>query len=404
MTGATRTRPAPVYDPTSQVAPAASSAPVVRPLGAAERLAFVDAVRGIAILGVLVAYTMWNLGGPPEAAWSGADRIIDPTLSTLVDAKFVTIFACLFGVGTAQQWRRFEAAGRDPWTLHVRRMLFLLTVGLLHATLLRNGDILAPYAILGLVLFVVHRWPARRIAIAAVVLAVAPYAIGALRHSLGLSLPPRPTSGADDRAWIGYWTDNLAWVRYWYRTGPYTDWPRLLALMLAGVLADRARVPQRLATDARLARRVLAVALPLAVLTRVAVSALPTLWTPDHAPFARGIVLTQTFYFSAWTLAAVYVAALALLCQRPGWPARLSWLRAVGRMAFTNYLVQAIVIVPICIHYALFDAVTPTRGALLALGVAAIQIPLSVLWLRRAPYGPVEHAWRRVTYGPTTRA
>ena len=68
-------------------------------------------------------------------------------------------------------------------------------------------------------------------------------------------------------------------------------------------------------------------------------------------------------------------------------------------MAFTNYLVQALLVVPLCITLGLFDAVTPTRGALLALGVAAIEIPASVWWLRRFSYGPVEWLWRRVTYG-----
>ena len=28
-----------------------------------------------------------------------------------------------------------------------------------------------------------------------------------------------------------------------------------------------------------------------------------------------------------------------------------------------------------------------------------IQVPLSVLWLRRFEYGPLEYAWRVLTYG-----
>jgi len=109
--------------------------------------------------------------------------------------------------------------------------------------------------------------------------------------------------------------------------------------------------------------------------------------------------LNEVYHMGIWSLAAVYVAAFALLCQRPDWPARLHWLRAVGRMAFTNYLIQALIVVPICLSFGLFDAITPTRGLLLALGVAAIQIPFSVWWLTRFEYGPVEWLWRRATYG-----
>src|SRR4029079_18445561 len=100
---------------------------------------------------------------------------VDTTLGILVDAKFVTMFAFLFGAGTAQQWRRIEARGENPIAIHVRRMLFLLVVGALHAVLLRNGDILANYATLGLLLIVARKWPTRRIIFAAIVLAILPY-------------------------------------------------------------------------------------------------------------------------------------------------------------------------------------------------------------------------------------
>jgi uncharacterized protein len=68
-------------------------------------------------------------------------------------------------------------------------------------------------------------------------------------------------------------------------------------------------------------------------------------------------------------------------------------------MAFTNYLIQALIVVPTCLLLGLFDAITPTRGLLLALGVTAIEIPVSVWWLARFEYGPVEWLCRRATYG-----
>ena len=169
--------------------------------------------------------------------------------------------------------------------------------------------------------------------------------------------------------------------------------------MLAGVLAQRAGVMARVAVDPRLARRLFAIALPIAVAARIALLLLPGRWDPHHWTLARGIVLNEMYYAATWSLAAVYVAAFALLCQRPAWPARLIGCRAVGRMAFTNYLIQAVIVVPICLLFGLFDAITPTRGLLLALAVAAIQIPFSVWWLNRFEYGPVEWLWRRATYG-----
>ena len=104
----TSTRDASLYAP-----PRHKPTPV-RPLSAAERLPLVDVLRGVAILGVLVAYTLWNLGSPPSETWSRTDGIVDRVGDMLVDGKFITIFAFLFGVGTAQQWQRIESSGQSP--------------------------------------------------------------------------------------------------------------------------------------------------------------------------------------------------------------------------------------------------------------------------------------------------
>jgi uncharacterized protein len=169
--------------------------------------------------------------------------------------------------------------------------------------------------------------------------------------------------------------------------------------MIAGVWAERVGLIHRLATSRQLALRLFAVAAVIAVASRGLLYAIAGLWTPQRAPVLRAFTLGQTFHVSAWSLAAVYAAAFALLCQRLGWSSRLGWLRAVGRMAFTNYLLQALLVVPACLVFGWFDTVTPSRGLLLALAVMAIQIPFSIWWLKRFDYGPVEFLWRNVTYG-----
>lgn len=391
--GSPQTRDATTY------AFAISDTPDVRPLSGAERLALVDVLRGVAILGVLVAYTLWSLGSPPSETWSRADQVIDRLGSFLVDTKFISIFAFLFGVGTAQQWRRAETEARRRTAIQVRRMSFLLAAGLVHATLIRNGDILAPYAILGLVLLAARPASNRQLVVAIVVLALLPYGVQTAFKLFGWKTADRPGAGSDAALWTHYWTDNFNWVRYWFLTNPLFQWPRILAVMLAGVWADRAGLMPRIAGDRRLALRILSAALPLVVITNATSSLLSPAWSEQRDPLVRGIVFNQLYYLAAWSLAAVYVATFALICQRPGWPARLQWLRAVGRMAFTNYLLQGLLVVPVCLVFGLFDSVTPTGGLLLALGVMAIQIPFSVWWLGKFEYGPVEWLWRRVTYG-----
>ncbi|HET7768239.1 MAG TPA: DUF418 domain-containing protein [Chloroflexota bacterium] len=96
-----------------------------------------------------------------------------------------------------------------------------------------------------------------------------------------------------------------------------------------------------------------------------------------------------------------YAAAVALLSQNPSWAQRLAPLAATGRMALTNYLLQSIVCTTLFYSYggALFGRVGAAGGLLVTVALYALQVPFSVWWLRRFPYGPMEWLWRTATYG-----
>lgn len=368
--------------------------PAPRPTPLTERIHALDAMRGVAILGVLVAYTVWSLGNPPEDTWTRADRAVKRGMDLLVDGKFLSMFAFLFGLGVAQQWRRWSAAGYDPVPFHARRMGFLLGVGLLHAVLLRNGDILAPYAILGLALLL-GRWRSSKVLlIAAPLLFIAPYFVEAAMAAMKLSWPDRPTAASG-----GYLAENLAWLRYWYETNPVLGWPQILPLMLAGVVVGRAQWIERLAAGRGPTVRILVAALALAVLTRLVLDGTRGGWMAGTPAWTRKDAVHALFQVNAWTVAGFYVAGLLLLSRQRFGTALLTPFRAVGRMAFTNYLLQATLVVPLCLASHLFDNVSPWRGVEIALAVGTAQVAFSTWWLRRHPMGPLESLWRRVTYG-----
>src|SRR5262245_61082540 len=83
----------------------------LQPVQPSERIPGLDVLRGFALCGVLVAYTLWNLGSPPENTYSNTDRILNWVLSTLVDTKCYTFLAFLFGLGFSIQLIRAEARG-----------------------------------------------------------------------------------------------------------------------------------------------------------------------------------------------------------------------------------------------------------------------------------------------------
>ncbi|MGH7694654.1 MAG: DUF418 domain-containing protein, partial [Gemmatimonadaceae bacterium] len=312
------------------------------------RIFALDVMRGVAILGVLIAYTVWNLGSPPSDTWSAADRVVALMLDLFVDSKFITMFAFMFGLGVAQQWRRWEATTSSVIRLHFRRMIFLLVIGLLHAALLRNGDILAPYAILGVLLLAFRARSARSLLIIATALFLTPFAVRAAIPLLGLPFPDRPDPNTGS-----YLVDNFVWLRYWYQTNPFIVWPGVLEVMLMGLAAGRAQFMERLASDQRLATRSLWIAAPLAVCTWLTLAAVGTQWSGNG--LTRGLTLVALYQLNALALAGAYATAILVLGHTPR-VARFLWpLSSVGRMAFTNYLSQALLIVPFCLVFGLLD-------------------------------------------------
>jgi uncharacterized protein len=96
-----------------------------------------------------------------------------------------------------------------------------------------------------------------------------------------------------------------------------------------------------------------------------------------------------------------YASAIVLLVQKDVWRKRLRPLAAVGRMALTNYLLHSVICTLIFNGYGFgqFGKVGPALGFLLTIVIYAVQIPFSILWLRRFRFGPMEWLWRSLTYG-----
>ena len=370
-----------------------NSASRLEPVQPDERIPALDVVRGFALMGVLLAYALWNLGSPPPETYSVTDQILNFVLAMLVDTKAYTIFATLFGLGFAIQMRRGEARGVNFVKIYRRRLFVLLGIGLAHAILLRNGDILAPYAIMGFVLLLFRRASNRVLLIGAVGALLFQFLAKGVWEMSGVPVPQRP-----EDAGLGYFAENLAWVRYWYSIAIWNFTPTL-TMFLFGLYLGR-RFYGNFAIDRKALRRIAVGGLIAGILVFFGV---PLVWTiPEFSGQAAAARLLWTLH--AWSLAVFYVSTLILLLQKPAWQRRLAPLGAVGRMALTNYLLQAVIIVPVCLAFNLFGKITPVAGLLLALGVAVFQIPFSLWWLKRFEFGPVEWFWRKLTYGRVGQA
>jgi uncharacterized protein len=359
------------------------------PVPPGQRIVALDVIRGLAMAGVLVAYCVWSLGTLPPESFSALDIALETALAFLVDGKFYTLLAFLFGLGFQLQLDRAHDDDGETVRLFRRRLLILATIGLAHALLLRNGDILLPYALVGLLL-VPFRRASNRILLAVAVLALLfPLLAGALWKASGVPLPNRPVEEGGS-----YLAENFAWVRYWYVTA-ILNWPPILTLFIAGLWAGRRRLIQRISDDRRLALRLLTVGLLAGILCYLAFQRVPPLLP---APLQRAVAMLL-ITGHAWGMATAYAVALILFLRDRGASRSVAPLASIGRMALTNYLLQAALIVPLCLVFGLFDRFTPSTSLLLAFAMLTLQAGFSVAWLRRFDFGPAEWVWRCLTYG-----
>ena len=136
------------------------------PIDRTSRIDAVDGLRGFALLGILFANAPWA----GEAGVAGSlDSALGFLNHVLIENKFITLFSMLFGFGFSIQMQRAESKYINFSRYFVIRMLLLFVIDNLHTYILWNGDIIRAYALGGLFLLLVRKWPVRRLLITAVV-------------------------------------------------------------------------------------------------------------------------------------------------------------------------------------------------------------------------------------------
>jgi uncharacterized protein len=134
------------------------------PLPAAERIAALDVLRGVALFGIFIM-NMPGFGRSMFAAPVTELAPLDAWVAWLRDllfaGKFNLLFGLLFGIGFHLQLDRLEGARPDGGAtiVYARRLAVLLAIGLVHAALLWSGDVLLVYAAIGFLLLALRRAP-----------------------------------------------------------------------------------------------------------------------------------------------------------------------------------------------------------------------------------------------------
>ena len=306
---------------------------------------------------------------------------------------------------------------------YLRRLFILLLIGLAHAIFIWTGDILVLYAVMGAVLLLLFRRRAPRTLLiwCGVMLSVTILLTAALTGLMALAqLSPEAAAEvsrefAETEANMRAAAEEAGRV---FATGSFAEITRqrlsdlgfmypfviflafnVLAMFLLGLYAGRRGIFRDIAGHLPLFRKLLRWALPVGIIGNL-VYVIAMEGANRSELDWQSLVAVIGHTVGAPALAMSYVAAITLLVQHDAWRARLGPLAAVGRMALTNYLLQSLVATTIFYGYGLglFGQIGPAIGILYTLAIFTAQIPLSVWWMGRFQFGPVEWLWRTLTY------
>lgn len=132
------------------------------------RIASLDVIRGIALLGILLAnvhqmFLSVQYGNEPIAVVSNEVGVWYEWIffNFFIDLKFLTIFSLLFGVGFALQLKTTKVEKWEFRKNYLRRLVLLAAIGIGHGLFLYVADVLTLYAITGLILLMMLNWSAR---------------------------------------------------------------------------------------------------------------------------------------------------------------------------------------------------------------------------------------------------
>ncbi|HYD38855.1 MAG TPA: DUF418 domain-containing protein [Allosphingosinicella sp.] len=392
------------------------------------RIATLDIVRGVAVMGILamniVAFAMIPAAYVNPNAWgteSGWDLASWAFSFIFVDGKMRGLFSFLFGASLLLVIRKAEAKGESPASIHFRRMLWLLLFGWLHFLFIWYGDILTGYASIGLLAWFFRDMTPRRLIVWGIVFVLLELAMmgsfAALTHSLaatlaaspgnaeaaaqlaemgrGLAVPSAAETAREMGTFLGPWTGVVR-----NQFGEHLGDPLFMLFVfgwetLGYMLLGMAGLKSAFLTgawDDALYRRIavigFAVALPFyAVLAWLLVEdgfTVPGIFTYAFA----GTVLIRP-------VAVVAIAALVILLTRGG--GRLTQrIAAAGRAAFTNYLGTSILMTALFYGWGagLFGRFSRIELWLVVFAMWALMLAWSKPWLERFQYGPFEWLWR----------
>ena len=414
------------------------------PRGPGSRINALDALRGVAVLGIftinIIGFSMPGVAFFNPVAFGGDGALnygLWSVMEVYVEGSMRGLFSLMFGAGVILFTER--AAYPDGpiriADLYYRRTIWLLIFGLIHGwVLLMPGDILLIYGMAGLVLFPFRLLPAKYLLLAAAIILFVLTAWAGIDERAELArgneaarIEALEEAGAtvtdDELAALEAWRDDTAlptqdelddmiaqrtgdpatvflsnaeWTASNSSTGGLSWWViDAWMMMLLGMAFYKWRI---ITGDRSVKFYAALLAAGYAVGLSIRIWAVANRWASD---FSVMLWLEWIpFQFARVAMTIGHVGLFFLLWKAFSTSLPMRALTAAGRMALSNYIGQTVIanLIFSGIGLGLYGSLdrTGVYGVMIAIWIA--QLAFSMWWLARFRFGPLEWGWRGLTY------
>ncbi|HQV54631.1 MAG: DUF418 domain-containing protein [Chitinophagaceae bacterium] len=400
------------------------------PVQTTQREIFMDVLRGFAILGIFIAnlngFSWYNGSAKATGPYllPGADNTMSFLHQMFIEGKFYSIFSLLFGWGIALQFKRAEEKGINALPTVRRRLFFMLLLGAVHL-LLWPGDIVFFYAILAFVLLPLRKLSNKTLLITGCLLVLSPILLYWLKMTwpvlnypadLAIKTATKVESSLftikSEQDFLNIMKHGNSWfeqvqmnvVGFFYRYNYLffvSRIPKVLGIFLIGYVIGRSDFYKNILQHKKIVYWAIGIGLVVGLPANYFLAYYMSNHGGDYWQLkTKGFYQTIFYALGVAPLAMAYVGLFMLSFQKVAGKKVLSVFAPVGKMAFSNYILQTLIGSFVFLGPGLgyFGEVGPVYYTIFGVVVFIFQIILSTIWLKFFNYGPVEWIWRSATY------
>jgi uncharacterized protein len=374
------------------------------------RLAYLDLLRGFAILGILIS-NLPILAEPPFSMvvhHNDLSSWVKLFSLFFISGKFFLIFSFVFGYGFTILLASSERNGYDAKIIFFRRLFGLFFLGILHATLFFNGDILVTYSLLGVVLYFSRNMEDSKLFKIVVLfwfISLLCYGVLGIISHYSLIGDPNLTARMIEESMNGYSGSFFSAVIQRVKELSYTfpfilffNWPSAFFMFLIGLYLGR---KESLANPELLFERFKGKWVWI-VLLGIIGNSLFSFGQMKETSYLVSFLSTSMLAIGGVCFALIYCYALYQFSKSENFI--LSKLREAmkkaGTMSLTNYLSHSIILSFIFNGWGLglYGKLKPEIALLITIPLYGFNLVFSSIWRNYFSMGPFETILRKFTY------